>query len=279
MPDVRKRDLNVLDIRSRVLETGPPGADEAVVFLHGAPGSADVWADLQPRVGAFARAVAFDLPGYGAAGRPRDRDYSARMYADAIGAAITALGIRRAHLVMNDIGGFGLIWAAAHPEAFASAVLIDTGIINQMRHWHPVGRLFRTPFLGGLAERLGHVGIGAILRHYDVLPPEIIRRWRTGFDRGQRRALHRMYRATPTTFGQPLIPVLREMDRPGLVIWGRHDQFMPVTEAPSQRRAFPSAHLEILDASGHYPHLDDPHRTAAHVLPFLRTHIGATTPR
>lgn len=275
---VRPRELTVTGLRIRVLEAGPAEQAEAVVFLHGAPGSADVWADLLSRVGEFARAVAFDLPGYGAADRPRRLDYSAGTYADIIGAVIAALGVRRAHLVMNDIGGFGLVWAAAHPEAFASAALIDTGIINQMRHWHPVGRLFRAPVLGGLAERFGRLGIGLILRHYDVLAPEVIRGWRAGFDRGQRRALRRMYRATPTTFGQALIPVLHKLDRPALVIWGRHDQFMPVAEADGQRQAFPRARVEILDASGHYPHVDDPHRVAAHLLPFLQTHTSTPPP-
>ena len=276
MSVVRQRELTVAGLRTRVLEAGPARAAKAVVFLHGAPGSADVWADLLSRAGEFTRAVAVDRPGYGAADRPRGLEYSAGLYAEVIGAAIAALGVRRAHLVMNDIGGFGLAWAAAHPEAFAGAALIDTGIINHMRHWHPVGRLFRAPLLGGLAERLGHLGIGVVLRHYDVLAPQIIREWRAGFDRGQRRALRSMYRVTPTIFGQALIPTLRAMDRPALVIWGRHDQFVPVAEAAGQRQAFPSARVEILEASGHYPHVDDPQRVATHLLPFLQTHT--TTP-
>jgi len=62
--------LSVLGIRARVLQTGPSDAEEAVIFLHGGPGSADDWDDLLPRVGAFARAVAFDLPGFGHADKP-----------------------------------------------------------------------------------------------------------------------------------------------------------------------------------------------------------------
>jgi hypothetical protein len=45
---------------------------------------------------------------------------------------------------MNDIGGSALRWAADNPEAFASSVQINTGIINQLRRWHLVGLLFRT---------------------------------------------------------------------------------------------------------------------------------------
>jgi hypothetical protein len=57
--------------------------------------------------------------------------------------------------VGNKATNPALIWAADHPDAFASSVQIDTGIINQMRGWHPVGRLFGTPIVGGFAERFG----------------------------------------------------------------------------------------------------------------------------
>ena len=55
-----------------VREVGEPGADEAVVFVHGNPGSWHDWADLLGRVGGFARAVALDMPGFGAADKPDD---------------------------------------------------------------------------------------------------------------------------------------------------------------------------------------------------------------
>ena len=38
---VRERPLSVNGIRSRVLETGPEGAAEAIVYVHGNPNSAD----------------------------------------------------------------------------------------------------------------------------------------------------------------------------------------------------------------------------------------------
>jgi pimeloyl-ACP methyl ester carboxylesterase len=49
--------------RTRLVQAGPAEGSEAVVFLHGNPGSADDWigmADAAARAGK--RAVAFDLP-------------------------------------------------------------------------------------------------------------------------------------------------------------------------------------------------------------------------
>ncbi|MDQ3987021.1 MAG: alpha/beta hydrolase [Actinomycetota bacterium] len=276
--EVRSQHISVLGLRTRLLEAGPEERDEAVVCLHGAPGSANHWDDLLPRIGEFARAVAIDLPGYGACERPAHLDYSPTLYSIFMGAAINQLGIRRAHLVMNDIGGFGIIWAAANPDTFTTAVLINTGIWVGMRRWHAVGEMFRAPVLGALAERSGRIAFRQIIGFYSGLPRDIVLRWREDYDRGQRRAVHRMFRATPTTFGQSLIPVLRDLDRPALVIWGQRNRFIPVEQAQRQRESFPSAEVVILPKTGHYAHLENPAGVAEKILPFLRAHATAVHP-
>ncbi len=97
--------------------------------------------------------MAFDLPGFGVAEKARDLDYSAGTFATFIDLALRELGIRRAHLVMHDLGGVGVVWGVTHPEAFASAVLIDTGILLDFR-WHPVARLYRSRPIGDLMTAL-----------------------------------------------------------------------------------------------------------------------------
>jgi pimeloyl-ACP methyl ester carboxylesterase len=69
------------------------------------------------------------------------------------------------------------------------------------------------------------------------------------------------------------------LDRPTLVIWGRHDPYLPVALAGRQREAFPHARVEILDSSGHWPFIDDPERTERLVLEFLGEVVGGRPPR
>jgi pimeloyl-ACP methyl ester carboxylesterase len=45
--------------------------------------------------------------------------------------------------------------------------------------------------------------------------------------------------------------------------------------AERQHEAFPSARVEILDSSGHWPFADDPERTEQLVLEFLNIVVGA----
>ncbi|CQD16713.1 alpha/beta hydrolase [Mycolicibacterium conceptionense] len=274
MAEVSSNYVEIDGIRTRVLTSGPDAAKEAVVLIHGAPGSADVWGDLQPRLGDVARTVAFDLPGYGHADRPETFPHTPVAYTSFIGSAIVDLGIRRAHLVMNDIGGFALRWAADNPDMFVSSTQINTGIINQMRRWHVVGVLYRVPVTRTIAERFGGQFLGPTLWYYDVLPAEARKRLAAGFDRGQRRALGHMYRSTPIDVGSELSPRLAALDRPALVIWGARDRFVPMNQA-DQRVAFPNAQVEVLDRSGHYPHLDDPETVADLVVPFIRGQIGS----
>ena len=267
--------VNALGTTTRVLEAGPRDTDEAVVLLHGVPGDADAWADLQPRVAAFARTVAFDLPGFGRTDPPPHWDYGSHGYGAFVAAVLDELRIRRVHLVVSDLGGVGLHWAAAHPGQLASVVVMGTGIPMGWR-WHAVARLYRTPIVGAAAERAGTIGFGTTMRLYaPKLPTGQIRRWRAGYDRRARRAIRAYYRATPAAASEHLAPVFRRLDPPALVVWGRHDRFIGPEQAARQRESFPSAEVHVLEGSGHYVHLDDPEGVAALVVPFLQRQLGA----
>lgn len=265
-------------MHSPLVEAGPKDVREAVVLLHGNPGSAADWDELMPAIGELARAVAFDLPGFGRADKPACLDYSAGTYATFIGAAIEHLGIERAHLVMHDLGGTGLLWAAAHPRKVASVTLIDTGILLDFR-WHWTARMYRAPLLGELLVRATtRRGFRTALRFYNPQPrplPEasLERMWRD-YEPATRRAALRFYRATPAEVMELLRPALFALDPPTLVIWGAHDPAVPVEQAERQRESLPSAEVVVLDDSGHWPMLDDPAGVAAALLPFLRRHVS-----
>src|SRR3990172_206937 len=116
--ELRRGQVVVAGVRSPCLAAGPAKAGEAVVFFHGNPGSCLDWEDLVARTGSFARAIAFDLPGFGQADNPRRFDYSVEGYGRFVAAVFAELGVSRAHLVVHDIGGWhGQLWAGTHPDA------------------------------------------------------------------------------------------------------------------------------------------------------------------
>lgn len=135
-------------IRSPVLRAGKAQSAEAVVFVHGNPGSSSDWAELVEAVAPFSRALAPDMPGYGQADKPADFDYTVAGYARHLGTMLDAEGVKRTHLVLHDFGGpWGLAWAADQPERVASVTLINIGVMPGYR-WHCLARIWRTRWLG-----------------------------------------------------------------------------------------------------------------------------------
>jgi pimeloyl-ACP methyl ester carboxylesterase len=270
----------VAGVRSPYLQAGPPDAEEAVVFVHGNPGPGEDWRRLVARTGAFARAVAPDLPGFGGADKPDRFVYTVDGYARHLGGLVDALGIRRAHLVLHDFGGpWGLTWAADHPERLASLTLVDIGILRDYR-WHWLARIWRTSGLGQAFLRTTTLpAFRVVLRQGNPrgLPLDAVTRMYRGVkDPGTQRALLRLYRATDmAAVSEQLHRRLRGLDRPVLTVWGRHDPYVPVVHAERQRETFPGSEVVILDDSGHWPMLDDPVALEQAVLPFLTARIGA----
>jgi pimeloyl-ACP methyl ester carboxylesterase len=276
----RASSLTIDGIRSPVIEAGPAEARTAAVFVHGNPGSTRDWEDLLVRVGEFGRAIAFDMPGFGAADKPRDFDYTVAGYARHLGRVLDAVGVQRVHLVMHDFGGpWGLSWAAAKPAAVASLTCIDTGILLGYR-WHYLARIWQTPILGELfMATTTRFAMRALLRHGNPrgLPEAYFDHVYRTFDGGTRRAVLKLYRNTrePGSAMQALAQALRPRDLPALVLWGAHDPYIPATYARRQQETFPRAEVVVLENSGHWPFADDPEAVAAAVVPFLRSQMKA----
>jgi len=276
---LRQTEVTIAGIRSPLIEGGPSEASEAVVFVHGSPGSSRDWEDLATQVSTFGRAVALDMPGFGQAEKPEHFDYTVDGYARHLASALTELGIRRVHLVLHDFGGpWGLAWAATHPGAFVSAVLINTGAWLDY-HWHVFARMWQTPLLGEVSMAMASRAFFHLLLKRDSprgLPAAYINQMYDTYDHGTRRAILKLYRATahPAPLAQELVNALRPLDRPALVVWGKHDRYLPLQLANRQREVFPNAQIVVLEQSGHWPFADDPAGVAAVVVPFLRQMLG-----
>ena len=278
MSDAATETVTVNGIRSPVMHAGATDQTEAAVFVHGNPGPATDWRRLLTQVGEFARAVAPDMPGYCGADKPRDFRYTIDGYAEHLAGLLDSLAINRAHLVLHDFGGpWGLTWAVRHPEMLASATLINSGVLPDYK-WHHYARIWRTPGVGELfqltANRPGfrmllrrenpRLSTEAIDRIYDAA-----RGWPT------KRAILKLYRASPVSLMRGPIEALHELDRPALVLWGTDDAYLPWQLAERQHMAFPSARIELLEGLGHWPFHEDPAQVAELVLPFLRAQLGA----
>lgn len=278
MSEVRERELRVDGLRAVLAESGPEGAEEAVVYVHGNPGSARDWHDLMGRSGEFARSLALDMPGFGRADKPRDFKVPVEGYAAFLTSALNDLGVKRAHLVLHDFGGpWGLGWAAVNQDAFASAVLMNTGILVGFE-LHSTGRMWARLVLGELVMAATTRGaFTKALQRGDArpLPRSYIDQMYDDYDRATRRTVLRLYRnRADDDVLRAASGLFRGLDRPALVLWGAKDPFVALHHAEQQRESFPRAEVKVLQDSGHWPFADDPEGVADAVIPFLRAQVS-----
>ncbi|HEX6582957.1 MAG TPA: alpha/beta fold hydrolase, partial [Thermoleophilaceae bacterium] len=122
---------------------------ETIVCLHGLGGTK---ASFLPTVAALAdsyRVVALDLPGFGESDKPIGAPYDAPWFARSMFAAMDALGIERAHIAGNSMGGRVAIEAGLIDHERTGALLLLSPALAWLRPrpWAPVLRAVR-PELG-----------------------------------------------------------------------------------------------------------------------------------
>jgi pimeloyl-ACP methyl ester carboxylesterase len=124
-----------------------PAAANAVVLLHGQPGSARDWDLVLPRLGEGIHARALDRPGYDGVSAPGGIAHSARAALE----QMDADGIQSATIVGLSFGGGVAAWIAAHhPERVRSLVLVSAAANRAALN--SADRLLAAPALGRVAS-------------------------------------------------------------------------------------------------------------------------------
>jgi pimeloyl-ACP methyl ester carboxylesterase len=280
MSAVRETVVDAGGVLAPALEAGPAEAHEAVLFVHGNPGSSRDWTALLAAAGDLGRAVAIDLPGFGKARAPQGFGYDVPAYAQFLEQARERLGIERVHLVLHDFGGpFGLLWGLQHPEHWQSTVLINVGVLPGCR-WHTLARRWRTPLIGELMNAF--IPRAAWRRAMAAanpkgLPLEFVDKMYDDYDRETRRTVLKLYRASPDPgeVAQEVGPQLAALHKPALVVWGGKDPYITADFAERQREFFDVDRVVLLADSGHWPFQDDPQGVAQPVLAYLREQLAA----
>jgi len=113
--------INGIELYCEVHGEGP-----ALVFAHGAGGSHVSWWQQAPVLAQSHRCVTFDHRGFGLS-REQPGGPGARAFVDDLRALLDHLGIERAALVGQSMGGWTVLgFAIQYPERSRALVLCDT---------------------------------------------------------------------------------------------------------------------------------------------------------
>ena len=131
-----------------------PGAEPAIILMHGFPDNFHLYDRLLPHLSPPRRVVTFDFLGWGNSDKPPGYPYTAANQVGDLDAVITQLGLGQVTLVVHDASGPpGIDWALAHPERVAGLVLLNTYYCEMPTLRRPEAIwLFSTPVIRSVAR-------------------------------------------------------------------------------------------------------------------------------
>jgi pimeloyl-ACP methyl ester carboxylesterase len=263
--------LDVAGLRLHVRDDGPKEAP-AIILLHGLGSSLHTWEPWARRLSQTYRVVRYDLPGAGLTGPDPAGDYGDERGMAVLGALMDRLGIARASLIGNSMGGrLAWMFAAHNPARVAKLVLISPdgfespgfkygqrpdvpAALKLMRYLLPKSAL-RMNLEPAYADA-ARLTEDAVTRYYDLLLAPGVR--------------SAMLARMQQTVLQPPEPLLRRIAAPTLLLWGEKDAMIPVANAEDYETALGDATLAVLPGLGHVPHEEAPDASLAAVEAFLR---------
>jgi pimeloyl-ACP methyl ester carboxylesterase len=248
-----------------------PRDGPVIVLLHGIGASLHTFDAWTETLSADQRVIRFDLPGAGLSGPDAEGLYTDERSVALLRAVLDRLGVGRAVIAGNSIGG-RIAWrfAAAHPERVSGLILIapdgfaspgfDYGRAPDVPGWLGAMRL-------ALPKWALRPSIAAAYADPARLRPEVMERYHALLlAPGNREALLRRMRQTVLV---PPEPFLRTITAPVLLLWGDRDALIPVANAQDYLDNLPVARLVVLPGVGHVPQKEAPEESLAAVRAFL----------
>jgi pimeloyl-ACP methyl ester carboxylesterase len=268
---VRSSDyVDVAGVRLHVRDTGPRTAP-AVILLHGFGSSLQTWDGWMDGLAADHRVIAYDMPGFGLTGTDPTGDYSDERNVAVLLALMDKLGLQRASLIGNSLGG-KIAWnfAVAHPDRMDKLVLVSPDgfasrgfdyekapsvpfVLRILPYTLPrfLMRLNVEPAFGDKAA----LSQAMLDRYYDMLLAPGVRQ--AVIDRLPQVILH-----------DP-VNLLPRITVPVLLVWGEKDAMIPFNNSADYIKLLPHAKLASFPGIGHVPQEEAPALTLGAVRAFL----------
>ncbi len=241
------------------------GSGVPIVFVHEFAGDCRSW---EPQVRHFSRryrCIAYNARGYPPSDVPADVErYSQQRARDDIRSVLDALGIQRAHVVGNSMGGFATLhFGIAYSDRALSCVVAGCGYgahPAQYAQFQAQSRvLAKTMLEEGMAKVAATYGHGPARLQLQAKDPrgfaEFIRNFSEHSAQGSANTMLGYQARRPSLYD--LTADMARIEAPVLIVAGDEDD--PTLE-PSllMKRTIPAAALSVLPGSGHMTNLEEP---------------------
>ena len=255
------------------------GSGDAVIMIHGSGAGATGWANFHRNVDSFVdagyRVILMDCPGFGQSDPVVTDEPRFVLNGRAIAALMDSLGLDKAHLVGNSMGGgSALALATSQPERVDKLILMGSGGVGRTSIFTPLPmegikllfNVYREPTMENLRKMLD-----VFVYDPSALTEELIQ------------LRHQSILANPTHLSNYLESVkltgmnmgdfssqLQDIASPTLITWGRDDRFVPIDWGLKMLNSIPNSQLHVFSQCGHWAQWEHADVFNRLVIDFLR---------
>lgn len=253
---------------------GPP-----LLLLHGSGPGVSGWSNFGANLPCFAphfRTLVLDLPGFGTS-----HEVQGSPVLEAGGAVLRfldGLGVHRLAMVGNSLGG-GIVarLAAAHPERVSRLVTLGGVGVPFFSTLPPEGIVRLVEFVEDPTRQNLLRWMRSMVFDPAVLTEDFVEsRWAAANDPGALAAIRTIYSAQMLEVLRPImlddpdtLGMLRRIEAPTLMVWGRDDRVTPLDGAIAPLRLLPRGELHVLPDCGHWAMIERKEEFESVVLSFL----------
>lgn len=236
------------------------GRGPVVLWLHGSGPGASGFSNFKGNYPAFAAAgfrnLVVDLPGFGRSDKPEDAQYNLDFFVTAMTGFLTAVGVKRATLLGNSLGGaIALGLALAEPQRVEKLILMAPGGVEERETYFKMIGIQRMVEL----YNAGPLGIEQMRRIMSLQLFDSSQLDDTLLAERVAVAVHQPRNLFTTMMVPNMTERLEELQVPILGFWGTDDNFNPASGALKVLQHAPHARFILLNRCGHWVQVE--HRT------------------
>ena len=253
-----------VDVFGQKISYVEAGSGQPVVLLHGLGGDLTNWAFTIPAVAAKYRVIVPDQIGFGNSAKPQI-NYRVATMVDFLHAFLRKLGIERATLVGNSLGGWiGASYALAHPDRVDKLVLVDSAGFAYSGPREPLMALNPSTLAAQRAVLQAIFYNPGSLITDGMLEMAFAMKMARGDGYTVERFIDSIMRKEDVLDGR-----LGSLKTPTLIIWGREDRLTPVSGAERFAKEIAGSSSVIIEKCGHVPQMERAAEFNAALLRFL----------
>ena len=221
-----------------------------------------------------------DLLGSGESSKPKAADYSIRAHSQRLLRFLEREGLHGATLVGHSLGGAVVLLAAVEAMIKGESDLISSMVIiggpGYIQRPPLMAEIFQRPYAAALFIALYApdlwIKLGLKMAYHDhrLVDREHIARYAPCYrDREAKRALVDTCRRLVPADQEAITARYQDLRLPVLLLWGRHDQIVPLSQGTRLETAIPGAQLTVIEECGHNPQEEKPAATFAVIDRFI----------